>query len=656
MRIPFVLLCLAASFGLVRGAAAQTYEFPRYADAAAVRADCDRLLADLKRQARAIEALPEQGADVLAALDAMAQRSEDTLGPLDLYSSVHPLKPVRDAADACNLAAQRLNTAFLQNEKVYRRLKQAAVADDIDRRLQREQLDAFEDSGVALAPEARARAQRLNAQMARLSQDFERRVRESRDTVAFTEAELEGVPAQVWRTAKRDAQGRVRLGLDYPTADPVIERAVREATRERMWRATMRLGGEANLATLQRLAELRRDYARLFGFEAYADFVMRRRMVKSAAEAGTFLDSVAEAVSARERADLAVLREAKAQLTGRPLADTAVRRWDVAYLTERARQDRYAVDQEAFRAYFAPQHSLAFVFAVAQRLFGVRFEPLAQTLWHAEAHAYAVRDADGRLLGTLAVDLFPRQDKYNHAAVWSFRNVSTKTGRLPAAALVTNFDRQGLTLGELETLLHEFGHALHALLSGTRYAIEGGTNVQLDFAEAPSQMLEDWVYDPAVLALFQQVCAECAPVPREMIERASRARHFAKGLMFSRQLLYARFDLALHGRRVEPPQALWARMEGATPLGTVAGTMFPASFGHLASGYGAGYYGYLWSLVVAEDLRTAFAADRLDAGVGRRYRDTVLTHGGEIAPEELVRRFLGRPGNGDAFFRSLAIE
>lgn len=649
------LLILVATW-IAGPALAQVYEFPRWNDAAQVRAECSRLLADVHQHEKALAALPERGADTLAVLDAMMQRVEDTMGPLWLLPAVHPSKPVRDAAEACDLEFQRFTSAFLQNSRVHARLKHAAAADDIDLRLQREQLDAFEDSGVALPPRARGRARQISAELTRLSQDFERRIRESRDTVAFSEAELEGVPESVWRGARRDAQGRVVLGLDYPTADPVMERAVHERTRERMWRATMRQGGAANLKTLQRIAALRAEYARLFGFGSYADFTLRRRMVKSESDATRFLASVHEAVAQRERSDLAALRDAKARAKGAPPEAVTLQRWDLPYLTERVRHERFAVDQQAFRGHFPPQASLDFVFALSQRLFGVRFEPVPQTLWHPQARAYAARDEAGRLLGTLFVDLFPRPDKYNHAAVWPFRNTSTKSGRLPAAALVVNFDSEGLTLGELETLLHEFGHALHALLSTTRYAIQGGTNVQLDFAEAPSQMLEDWVYDPAVLALFQQVCGDCPPVPAALLARADRARHVAKGVATARQLLFAGYDLALHGRRAEAPMRLWARMEGATPLGHVAGTMFPAGFGHLAGGYGAGYYAYMWSLVVAEDLRTPFAADRLDARVGRRYRDTVLANGGQVAPEELVRRFLGRAGNAEAFFRSLAIE
>jgi thimet oligopeptidase len=571
-----------------------------------------------------------------------------------LLAAVHPAKPVRDAADACDLAYQGFNASFLQDAKVYARLKRQLPADAIDARLQRDQLDAFEDSGVALPVAKQQRARRITTELTRLSQNFDRRIREDKTRVAFTEAELQGVPPAVWRAAKRDAQGRYRLGLDYPSVDPVLQKADLGTTRERMWRAAISQGGMANIALLGKLSALRREYAGLFGFRSYADFALRRRMVKDEATATSFLAEVQAAVRQREVADIALLRDVKArQLDSAPEA-TTVQRWDVNYYTERAREATYAVDQEAFRAYLPPDASLDFVFALAQRLFGVRFAPLAQALWHPSVRAFSVSDGDsGALLGTLFVDLYPRPDKYNHAAVWPVRSASRLADRLPAAGLVVNFNDKGLTLNELETLLHEFGHALHGLLSATRYASQGGTSVQLDFVEAPSQMLEDWVYDPKVLAVMQQVCPSCKPLPPEMVEKAGRARHFAKGIATSRQLLFAGYDLALYGRTPQQPLPLWDRMEGATPLGHVPGTLFPANFSHIATNYAAGYYAYMWSLVLAEDLRTAFAADKLDPAVGRRYRDSVLANGGQVAPEELMQRFLGRPSNREAFFRSL---
>lgn len=646
--IALLLACTGAS-----ASAAAPYVFPAYNDASKVNADCKGMLDDLKRSAADIAALPD-GAKVLAALDAMQLRAEDTLGPLGLLASVHPSKAVRDASDACDLAYQGFNASFLQDAKVYAKLKQAVPADAIDARLQRDQLDAFEDSGVALPAAKQQRARRITTELTGLQQRFDRRIREDKTRVPFTEQELQGVPPAVWRNAPRDAKGRYRIGLDYPSLDPVMQKADLGRTRERLWRAAISQGGMPNIATLGRIAALRREYAALFGFSSYADFVLRRRMVKDEATATAFLAEVQSAVRQRELADLALLRDAKAaQLKTAPQA-TTVQRWDVNYYTERLREASYAVDQEAFRAYLPPEASLDFVFALAQRLFGVRFAPVEQTLWHPRARAFSVSDGGtGALLGTLFVDLYPRPDKYNHAAVWPVRNVSTLAGRLPSAALVVNFNDKGLTLGELETLLHEFGHALHGLLSTTRYASQGGSSVKLDFVEAPSQMLEDWVYDPKVLAVMQQVCPACKPLPAEMIERAGRARHFAKGIATSRQLLFAGYDLALYGRKPEPPLPLWDRMEGATPLGHVAGTLFPAGFSHIATNYAAGYYAYMWSLVIAEDLRTAFAADKLDPAVGRRYRETVLANGGQVAPEELIERFLGRPGNRDAFFKSL---
>lgn len=652
-----ILVAIALSAASSVHAAAYTFALPR--NAATVASDCKAMLADL-RQAEASLAhdTTTPSPALLAELDAMNRRAEDTLGPLGVLVSVSPKKAIRDAAEACDRDHASFTARFWQNAAIHARIEQVPPADDIDRRYQRDALDTFEDAGVALPPDRQQRVRALNDELTALTQTFERRIREDRTRLRFTRAELAGVPRSVWRRAPRDAQGRYMLGLDQAIVYPVLDNATVATTRERMWRAFLSQGGSANIDTLAALTERRRELAQLFGHASYADFALRRRMARREAEVQTFLSAVKDAVRAREVADLAVLRAEKARHLKQPLADTVLDRWDVTFYAERVRRATHAVDQQRFRRHFPPDASLRFVFRLAERLFGVSFAPLTasptQPLWHAEARAYRVSDAESKaLLGTLFVDLYPRTDKFNHAAVWSFRNASTVADRRPAAALIVNFDRQGLTLDELETLLHEFGHGLHALLSTTRYAAQGGTHVQLDFVEAPSQMLEDWVYDPQVMALFGEVCASCLPVPPTMLAQARAARDFGKGVQFSRQHLFASYDLALHGRDTAPPLALWTQMEAATPLGHVNGTMFPAGFEHIAGGYAAGYYGYLWSLVLAEDLRTAFAADRLDATVGRRYRHTVLEQGGQVAPDELMRRFLGRATDSKAFFKAL---
>ncbi len=628
--------------------------FPEFKSAAQVRQACDTGLKGAGLRLRQLEKEPASPGWI-GRYDEFYSWVEDVHGPIEFIRNVHPDPRVRDAAEACELRWQDFLTGVGQNPRLYQAARDSVAADDIYHEALRLTLEGFEDSGVGLSPPDRAKAKRLVNRIGELGQKFDMNVRDGTTRLAFTPEELAGVPEQVLKGARRGAKGRLLLGLDYPTYFPVMEHAQNAATRERMWRAKMNEGGTPNLKLLAEITRLRRDYAKLFGFDSYADFVLRRRMARNIGNAQHFLGEVRQAVNEGERRDLAELREAKARHLGLPLDKVSLQRWDVAFYTERLRKERFSVDQESFRPYFPPQESLRFVMRIAETMFGIRYTPVPARLWHPDAQAFAISDAaSGQPIAGLLVDLYPRDGKYGHAAVWSYRSGSQRADRLPQAALVVNFDRKGLTLEELDTLLHEFGHSLHATLSKTRYALNAGTNTQLDFVEAPSQMLEDWVFDRGVLQLFAQVCPSCTPVPDELIEKARAAREFTKGSLTARQHLYASFDLALHGPDAPEPMALWRRMEGETPLGYVPGTMFPAAFSHVAGGYGSGYYGYLWSLVVAMDLRTAFSANRLDAAVGRRYRDTVLSQGGQRPPGELVRDFLGRETSPKAFFDYLA--
>jgi thimet oligopeptidase len=651
MNKTLISLLLGACAGAAGAASWPGRSFPHFETPAQVQVACDKGLASANQRLKALEKrAPNAG--WLAASDDLNAFIEDASYPIGFLSNVHPNQAVRDAAQACELRWQDFLSSLGLNEKLYRAASKLEPKDAIDREAKRLTLEAFEDSGVALPADKRPRAKQLLDRITDLGLQFDKNIRDDGTKVAFTEAELQGVPENVWKNAKRDDAGRILLGLDYPSYLPLMQNAENAAARERIWRAKTNEGGDGNLKLLGEIAQLRREYARLFGFTSYADFTLRRRMAVDTARTSKFLDEVKAAVIESEKRDLAELREAKAKHLNQPLDATRLERWDVPFYTERVRRERYAVDQEAFRQYFPPQESLHFVMKLAERMFGIRYARVdGQKLWHPEVQAYQVSDAEtGKPLAGLLVDLYPRDGKYNHAAVWSYRNGATRNDRIPQAALVVNFDRKGLTIDELETLLHEFGHALHNNLSATRYAQQAGTGVLRDFVEAPSQMLEDWVYDKRVLKVFAEVCPACKPAPEELIDKAKVAKDYAKGSFTARQHLYASFDLALHAADAPEPMALWAKMEGATPLGHVLGTKFPAGFGHVAGGYAAGYYGYLWSLVVAMDLRTAFDADHLDPLVGRRYRSVILANGGQRPPQELVNEFLGRETNSKAFF------
>jgi thimet oligopeptidase len=629
--------------------------FPTYADASSLTAMCGK---HLDAAQAAVKKLERRRGDAgwPAAYDGLNALIEDRSGPFFLLTNVHPDKAMREASEACELRWQSFFTALGQNEALYKAARTVKPRDAIDRELMKTTLETFEDSGVSLPAAQRARAKAIKDRIDQLGQTFDKNIRDDTTKVVFTEAELKGVPDNVWKNAKRDDQGRVLLGLDYPSSVPVIQLAVDAAARERMWRAKQSEGGTENLKMLAEIAQLRREYAALFGKSSFADFTLRRRMAQDVPTVKRFLGEVQQAVAERERRELDELREAKARDIGQPLAQVKLERWDVGYYTERVKRERYSVDQEAFRQYFPPRESLAFVMRVVEKSMGVRYEPVPDAkLWHPDALAFRAVDVkSGRALATLYVDAYPRDGKYGHAAVWPIRSASSRLKRAPQAALVVNFDRNGLSLEEMETLLHEFGHAAHNNLATARHSVQGGGALP-DFVEAPSQMLEDWVYDPKAMAVMREVCPACKPVPDDLLAKAKVAERYGKGVQYARQRLFASFDQELHGPDAPEPMALWERLEGATILGHVKGTMFPASFSHVATNgnYTAGYYGYLWSEVVAADLRTAFAANKLDATVGRRYRDTILARGGEKPPQQLVRDFLGRESNSKAFFEDL---
>ena len=580
---------------------------------------------------------------------------EDFANPIYLLSEVHPEKAVRDAAEPCLQKFTTLSTELLQNEKLFRRVRAAKPANAHQAKLRKDLLEGFEDSGVTLPPDKRARAKEIFDRLEQLRQEFDRSIREDPTKVTFTPAEVEGMP-DAWLQAQeknRDAAGNYVVRLDYPTYFPFMGNAKSEAARKRYYLAKQGEGGEKNLERLQEIFKLRRELAGLYGLATFADYALRRKMAGDAKAVDRFLADVKAAVADLEAKELAELRAEKAKDTGRPLAETTLHRWDVRYYGERIRRDRFAIDQEKLRRHFPTSASVDFALAISQRLYGVRFAERKVAAWHEDVRYFDVLDGKtGRYLSGFYLDLFPREGKFAHVAAFPIRGASLRAKRTALSALVGNFDRTGLDHAELETLLHEFGHVLHGVLSRAEYNPQAGTAVKGDFVEAPSQMFEEWARREQPLALFRQVCPACPQLTSDDIRRLDAARRYGQGIQYAQQWLYATFDMEL-SKDPRPPLAVWKGLEAATPLGHVEGTMFPASFGHIASNYAAGYYGYMWSQVLALDMLSVFGKDLLDPKVGLRYRDTILAQGGQVEEMAMVRRFLGREPSSEAFFAEI---
>ncbi len=633
-------------------------------DAATITGMCDGAIDGFRKTKAAMEAR-KGSAGIFTEWNQLSIATSDLDGPLSLIANTSTDKATRDAADACELKYTPFQTELFQSEALYKRVKDAKPADAFQRQYRQDLIESFEDSGVTLSPDKRERVKAINQQITELSQQFDKNIRDDGTKLVFTPAEMTGMPDSYLAAQKQDDQGNYLLPLSYPSYVPFLQLGANEGARKKYWLAKMNEGKQANIELLNQIVALRLELARLYGYPDFASYVVKRRMAGSPEAVYKFLGDVNAAVSDLEKQEVAELRQVKADDQKTPLAATVLNRWDLTYYQEKLKKARYHVDQEALRKYFPTDASVAYTLRVAETLYGIRFVPSTAPVWHPDVRVYDVFDRgvagkDGAFVGTVYLDLFPRDGKYNHAAAWPVRSVSTLAKepgapgyRTPISALVTNFNRNGLDHGELETMLHEFGHVMHGVLSKTVYVDEAGTAVKRDFVEAPSQMFEEWARREDALKLFAEVCKDCPQLSPEQIGQLDAARKYGRGVRYARQLLFASYDMSLTTPQPAEALASWTKLEGATPLGTVPGTLFPAAFGHLVGGYAAGYYGYMWSEVLALDMLSGFHGKLMNPVDGKRYRADILSQGGQEPPQVLVEHFLGRKPNSDAFFKEI---
>lgn len=630
--------------------------------AASIQQRCDAALAAARQTVKALERERSAPLAVLPGLNRLSLQIAAFSNPVYLAANVAVDQATRDAAQRCVEKWTPLSTELYQSQALFQRVKAAQPTDLIDQRYRQDLLNSFEDTGASLPPARRARAKAIQDRLGLLDLAYQKAANEDPTTVTLAVADAAGLP-EAWLAARqRDTQGRLVLRMDYPTVVPFLQNATNEEARRKVWTAFQRLGGQANIARLDKALKLRRELAALHGQPDYASHALRRQMAGDPKTVLDFLARVRGAVTELEQRELAELRAEKATLLGKPVAEVTVQRWDTAYLQERIKRARYSIDQEKLREYFPTQPSVQFAITLAERLYGIEFVRVPVPAWHPDVQVYEVYDstAEGRrgaFVGAAYLDLFPREGKYNHAAAFPVTPGSTLAGQKPVSVLVTNFNPKGLDHDELETLLHEFGHVLHGVLSNTRYADQSGTAVKRDFVEAPSQMFEEWARRPQTLAVLAEICPSCPRLDAAQLQQLDAARTFGRGMRYSRQWQYATYDMQLHtataGKPAQPALPTWVALEKSMPLGYVEGTLFPANFGHLLGGYAAGYYGYMWSEVLALDMLSAFEGRLMDPAVGRRYRELILSRGGEVPPQEMVRAFLGRDPNPEAFFKEI---
>jgi thimet oligopeptidase len=593
---------------------------------------------------------------------------------LGFLKDVHPDEKVRGAAAECETASNTYLVQLGARKDLFLTLKEyadgagktAALA-PVDRQLMFLVLRDFRRNGMELSDADRDRLVQLRSRLAELSTKFMSNLDENQDSFTATEEELAGMPKDYVARLKKTSDGKRTITTKYPDYFPLMESAKSEELRKRAYFAFNGRSAKENLPILREAVALREEAAHLLGYATHADFVADTRMAKNARTVEDFLERLKGEVKGELQDLNARMLALKRAETKNPKA--RLESWDAAYYMAQIKTKRYAVDNERVRAYFPADKVFAGMLEVYSRLLHVAFKEVqGADVWVPGVKLYEVHDLPSdRLLAKFYVDLFPRPGKFGHAASFPLSVGHEVAGgyQIPLVALVTNFDppQDGkpshLNEKEVSTLFHEFGHIMHECLTTSPYVTMAGTNVSLDFVEAPSQMLENWVYQPEVLALISVDPKNVQrPMPSELARAMVAARTYDAGYYYSRQAVLSLLDLRLHTHdvKVEPDaveQKLWHDTMGYP---VYPEEHMPASFGHLMNGYDGGYYGYMWSKVFAQDMFSRFEREGvLNTKTGKEYRDIILASGQTEDAEVLLQRFLGRAPNEQAFLRVIGV-
>ena len=611
--------------------------------------------------------------NTLLAFEAATAELNDIAQPLTFMGYVSTDQKIHDEGQACEEKLGPYFVGLMSRRDLYNAIKDAKTRNPQEVRLLSETLRDFKKAGMDLSDENLAKVKALNEQLAVLQSQFSSNLNNDTSTVEYDANELEGVSPDFMKRLQKAPSGKLIVTTKTPDYTHVAENAKSGETRRKMYIAYLNRQADKNVKLLEQAVQLRQQIATIMGFKTWADYRTWGRMAKDADTVMSFLNGLKGKLAQRNRDDLAKLLKFKKELD--PSAQK-LDMWDINYLAYQLKKRDYSLDNEMIKEYFPAEKVIAGVFKIYEKLLGVRFQEVKDgKLWSTGVKLFEIHDAkDDHLIAHFYTDFFPRPLKYGHFAAFSLvLGHAAKDGsyQKPVSAMVGNFnppsgDKPSLMdHQEVETFFHEFGHIMHQTLTKAPYASLSGSNTAQDFVEAPSQMLENWAWSPKILEHLSSHYKTGKPLPKKIIKKMIEAKDFNQGYFYTRQLMLGLTDMTYHISHgpVDTTAVynnLYRELIGVEPL---EGTHFQAGFGHLMGGYDAGYYGYLWSEVYAEDMFTRFAPHGLfkrdhlqDPKVGVQYRRTVLEKGRMVEALDLLREFLGREPNSEAFFKRLHIK
>jgi Zn-dependent oligopeptidase len=575
-----------------------------------------------------------------------------------LMQQVHPDPAFRDRATEMVRKASAAQTALSLNRDVYQALAGLDVSksDSATRYYVKRQLLEFRLAGVDKDDATRARLKKLDDELTEEQSMFDRNISDDQKKVEVMDPkELEGLPQDYIDRHKPGADGKIYISTNYPDILPALKFSKSDALRRRLWQAFDTRAYPKNKDVLENMMKTRYEIATLLGYSSWADYNAADKMIKTGSNIGDFIqrvDSAARPIAQREFAMLLTEKQ-KLDPSAKEIGD-----YEVPYLNELVRRSQFNFDSQLVRPYLPFNEVRQGILDTASTLFHVTFRQEENVpAWDLSVETWDVIDG-GKMIGRFYLDMHPRPGKYSHAEMAPVLD-GIRGQQLPEAILVCNFpnptaDDPGLMeYSDVVTFFHEFGHLMHWILGGQQqWAGISGIRMERDFVEAPSQMLEEWMRSPQVLASFARHYKTGEPIPAELVARMNRATAFGRATWVSQQDTYTAISYDVYKSRpqdVDLDGVVTSDLKKYTPFTPLPGTHMYAAFGHLG-GYSSAYYTYLWDKVIAEDFFSQFDHKNLLAGPApMRYRRSVLEPGGSMSANDLVRNFLGREQNMNAF-------
>ena len=614
--------------------------------------------------------------NTIRALDDLRSDFIQVANRIEVLREAHPDPKVRGVAVEANQKFSDWGVSVEYRKDVYRSVKAYAATNPKlrgeDARLLEYQLMDYKRAGLDLPEDQQKAVEELRKELARDETLFEVSLNNCAAPVKYTKIELEGLPEETLAKFKTNDDEYTFDGNVTFQAELVLDNAVSEETRKKIYIARDNRARDRNLPLLQKIIQLRAEIAQKLGYKTWADYQIEPRMAKNGQTALDFLEKLKTSLEPKYQTELTELQQIKANSKGSITSKVNI--WDWRYCAEQLRQQKYQIDTEALRVYFPFEKVLQGMFGVYERIFGIQIvEMQAPSKYIDDLKLFAVIDKRlGVPLGMLYMDLFPRPGKFNHFANFSLiagKRLENKKYQQPTTSLICNFpppNSEGVSLlshEQVTTIFHEFGHAMHAILTQAKYVRFSGTSVPQDFVEAPSQMLEYFTWDKGVLDRFAADYRDPSKkIPASSLAQLKAADLATKGLFYRRQLSFGILDLTLHSG-VTPAQLadlnnFCNKILGEVFLPPDPSTAMVASFGHLM-GYDAGYYGYAWADSIAADMASIFEAapDKfLDVKIGRKLRNEIYAQGDSRDITVSIEKFLGRKQSTAPFLKHVGLQ